>query len=134
MTAKTKILVLEDEPAVAAFMTFLLPRAGYGVETDFTGRNGLELATKKKKSESKITTEGCPLFEGHQSPIWTSKRQLNPERRGEQEVDFARLDFLQIAGGDLRPFRERLLCQPFTHPLPAHVRAEGLDPFPFFSA
>ena len=48
MNQKIKILVVEDEPAVAALMTFLLSRAGYDVKTAFTGQRGLELATKRK--------------------------------------------------------------------------------------
>lgn len=48
MSAKSKILVVEDEPAVASLMTFLLSRAGYDVETALTGRRGLELATSQK--------------------------------------------------------------------------------------
>jgi len=48
MSEKIKILVVEDEPAVATLMTFLLARAGYDVETAFTGRSGLELATTRR--------------------------------------------------------------------------------------
>ncbi len=48
MSEKIKILVVEDEPAVAALITFLLSRVGYDVETAFTGRRGLELATTRK--------------------------------------------------------------------------------------
>ena len=45
-----KILVVEDEVTVAAFMTFLLTRAGYDVQTAFTGKAGMELATTRKFS------------------------------------------------------------------------------------
>jgi|GEM_PF-995029 len=48
MSEKKKILVVEDEPSVAALMTFLLARAGYDVETAVNGRRGLELATGQK--------------------------------------------------------------------------------------
>ena len=48
MNQKIKILVVEDEPAVAALMTFVLTRVGYEVEVAFTGRSGLELATTQK--------------------------------------------------------------------------------------
>jgi DNA-binding response OmpR family regulator len=48
MKRKIKILVVEDEPAVASLMTFLLSRAGYDVETALTGRRGLELAASQK--------------------------------------------------------------------------------------
>jgi two-component system, OmpR family, alkaline phosphatase synthesis response regulator PhoP len=45
---KKRILVVEDEPAVAALMTFLLSRVGYEVENAFTGRAGLEIAITRK--------------------------------------------------------------------------------------
>jgi DNA-binding response OmpR family regulator len=48
MNQKLKILVVEDEPAVATMMTFFLTRAGYDVEVAFTGRSGLELAIEQK--------------------------------------------------------------------------------------
>lgn len=47
MSQRQKILVVEDEPAVASLMTFLLSRAGYDVETALNGRRGLELATQQ---------------------------------------------------------------------------------------
>jgi DNA-binding response OmpR family regulator len=47
MKRKIKILVVEDEPAVASLMTFLLSRAGYDVEAALTGQRGLELATQQ---------------------------------------------------------------------------------------
>jgi hypothetical protein len=50
MSEKIKNLVVEDEPAVATLMTFLLTRAGYDVETAFTGRRGLELASNPPPS------------------------------------------------------------------------------------
>ncbi len=45
---KKKILVVEDEPAVASLITFLLARAGYEVENAFNGTRGLELGTTQK--------------------------------------------------------------------------------------
>jgi DNA-binding response OmpR family regulator len=48
VATSTKILVAEDEPAVAAFMTLLLTRAGYDVQTAFAGQAGMELATTRK--------------------------------------------------------------------------------------
>jgi DNA-binding response OmpR family regulator len=48
MAVKTKILVVEDEPAVAGLMTFLLTREGYDVQTAFTGKAGMELAITRK--------------------------------------------------------------------------------------
>jgi DNA-binding response OmpR family regulator len=48
MDQKKKILVVDDEPAVASLMTFLLTRAGYNVENAFTGRTGMDLGTTRK--------------------------------------------------------------------------------------
>jgi DNA-binding response OmpR family regulator len=48
MSEKLKILVVEDDTAVASMMTYLLSRAGYAVETALTGRRGLELASSQK--------------------------------------------------------------------------------------
>jgi DNA-binding response OmpR family regulator len=50
MMNAAKILVIEDEAAVAALMTFLLTREGYDVQTAFTGKAGMELATTRKFS------------------------------------------------------------------------------------
>ena len=47
-TNKPRILVVEDEPAVAGLMTFLLTREGYDVQTAFTGGAGMELAITRK--------------------------------------------------------------------------------------
>jgi hypothetical protein len=57
---------------------------------------------------------------------------LNPKRRGDQNVNFSRLNFLEIARGDFGAFRQFILRQFFTHPLPAHVRAEDFDSLPLF--
>ena len=72
------------------------------------------------------------LFHRSQPLPRTAERQLNPKRRGEENVDFAGLDFLKIAGGDFGAFRQFILRQTFAHPLPAHIGAEGLNPLPFF--
>ena len=48
MNQKIRILVVEDEPAVATFMTFLLSRAGYEVENAFNGMRGMELGTTQR--------------------------------------------------------------------------------------
>lgn len=47
-TSKPRILVVEDEPAIAGLMTFLLTREGYDVQTAFTGKAGMELAIIRK--------------------------------------------------------------------------------------
>lgn len=48
MSEKKKILLVEDEPAVASLMTFLLARDGYEVENACTGKQGMELGTTRK--------------------------------------------------------------------------------------
>jgi len=48
MSEKKTILVVEDEPAVASLMTFLLARVGYEVENAFNGAKGLELGTTRR--------------------------------------------------------------------------------------
>ena len=48
MTSKAKILVVEDEPAIAGLMTFLLTREGYDVQTVFAGGAGMELAITRQ--------------------------------------------------------------------------------------
>ena len=63
----------------------------------------------------------------------TTKRQLNPERRGEQNVDFPCFNFLQIARGDFGAFGQLLLRPALAHPFAAHVGPENLDSLPFFS-
>ncbi len=76
-------------------------------------------------------TEG-ESFSGSQPLPRTPERQLNPKGRGEQDVDFAGLDFLQVARGYFGTLRKLILGQAAAHPFPAHVRAEGLNPLPFF--
>src|ERR1022692_164536 len=71
-------------------------------------------------------------FGRHQPPIWTSKCQLNPKRRGEKYVNFPCLNFLEVTRGDFSPFRQFILRQFLEHPLAAHVRAEDFDSLPFF--
>lgn len=48
MSDKAKILVVEDDMAVAMMMTYLLSQAGCEVETTLTGRKGMELATTRR--------------------------------------------------------------------------------------
>jgi hypothetical protein len=57
---------------------------------------------------------------------------LNPKRRGDKNVNFPCLDFLEIARGDVGSFGQRILREPLTHPLAAHVCAENFDSLPFF--
>jgi len=48
MSEKIKVLLVEDDTAVAMMMAYLLCREGFEVEPAFTGRTGLELATTQK--------------------------------------------------------------------------------------
>jgi CheY-like chemotaxis protein len=45
---KNKVLVVEDNTAVAMMMTYLLSQAAFEVETAITGQRGMELATARK--------------------------------------------------------------------------------------
>lgn len=72
------------------------------------------------------------LLKGHQSSVRTTERQLNPERRGKQNVNFPAFNFLQIARGDFGAFSQFLLRPALAHPLAAHVGPEGFDSLPFF--
>jgi hypothetical protein len=57
---------------------------------------------------------------------------LNPKRRGDKNVNFACLNFLEIARGDFSPFCQFVLRESLAHPLTAHIRAEDFDSLPFF--
>jgi len=57
---------------------------------------------------------------------------LNPKRRGGENVDFPGLNFLKIARGNFRAFRQFILRHFLAHPLPAHIRAKDVDSLPFF--
>ena len=57
---------------------------------------------------------------------------MNPESRGEEDVNFTSLNFLEVPGGNFRPFRQFLLRQAFMQTFAAHVRPELFDPRPFF--
>ena len=72
------------------------------------------------------------LFSRCQPLPRTAECQLNPKRRGDENVDFTGLNFLEIARGDFRAFRQFILRQPLAHPLPAHIGAENLYSLPFF--
>lgn len=48
MKTKTKILIVEDETAVAMMMVSLLTRAGCDVSVAYTGEKGMALASEKK--------------------------------------------------------------------------------------
>ena len=72
------------------------------------------------------------LFNGCQPLPRTAECQLNPKRRGDENVDLPGLNFLKIARGNFSAFRQFILRQTLAHAFPAHIRAEGLDSLPFF--
>jgi hypothetical protein len=72
------------------------------------------------------------LFGGHQTLPRTLQCQLDSEGRGDENIDFSRLDFLKVARGDLRLFSQFILGQALPNPFAAHVGAKDLNPFPFF--
>jgi len=72
-------------------------------------------------------------FDRHQPLVRTAQCQLNPKRGGEQDVDFASLDFLQVARGNLGALGQFVLRQTLANSLAAHIRAEDFDSLPFFS-
>jgi hypothetical protein len=71
-------------------------------------------------------------FGRHQAFPRTSQRQLNSECRGDQNVYFPRLDFLEIARGNFSFFGQLLLRRAFTHPFATDVCAKHLDSLPLF--
>jgi DNA-binding response OmpR family regulator len=48
MSEKIKVLLVEDDTAVAMMMAYLLSREGFEVKPAFTGKTGMELATSRK--------------------------------------------------------------------------------------
>jgi hypothetical protein len=72
------------------------------------------------------------LLAGSKTLPRTTERQLKAKGRGEQNVDFPGLDFLQVARGYFGVFSQFILGHFFAHPLPAHAGTKGLNPLPFF--
>lgn len=72
------------------------------------------------------------LFCGHQAFPRTPERQLYSERRRQKQVDFSRLDFLEVARRDLGFFSKFILSPSSADPLPAHVCAKYADSPPLF--
>jgi hypothetical protein len=57
---------------------------------------------------------------------------LNPKCRGDENIDFARFDLLEVPRGDFGSFGQLILRQTPAHPFAAHIGAEDLDSLPFF--
>jgi hypothetical protein len=57
---------------------------------------------------------------------------LNPKCRGEKDVDFTRLNFLEISSGNLGSFGQLVLRQATANPLSSHIRAKHLNSRPLF--
>jgi hypothetical protein len=77
---------------------------------------------------------GGKLFDRDQPTPRALERQLDSHGGGEKNVDFARLDFLQISGGNFGSFRQLFLGQAFSHSFPADIRAKRGNSCPFFFA
>ena len=82
----------------------------------------------------RVQSQAVGLLPRHEPVPGTAQRQLNPQGGGEQNVNLAPFDFLEVPGGQTGLFRQLLLSQTLAHPFTAHVGAEDLDPRPFFSA
>ena len=93
------------------------------------GSHSVSCESRLKKSSS---SSGILSLDGHQPFARTPKRQLNPERGSEQDIDFPGLNFLKIARGDFGALGQFILRHALVNPLPAHVRAEDFDSLPFF--
>ena len=57
---------------------------------------------------------------------------MDSKRRGNQNVDFPGFYFLEIPGGDFRPFGQFVLRQSPARAFAAHIRTKNLDSLPFF--
>ena len=73
---------------------------------------------------SSVACTTLTSLSGRQPLPRTAQTQLDPERRRDQEVYFARFDLLQVPGRNLRPFRQLFLRQAPAHAFAAHIRAE----------
>ena len=56
---RARILIIEDDPDIAAFEQTMLARAGYQTRIAETGREGLDLV-KTYKPTSSCSTSACP--------------------------------------------------------------------------
>jgi hypothetical protein len=58
---------------------------------------------------------------------------LDPESRGDENVELTGLNLLQVPGGELTPFRQLLLSQASAQTFAAHVLAENPESRPLFA-
>ena len=72
------------------------------------------------------------LFNGCQPFPRATECQLNPKCRGDENVDFSGLNFLEISRGNFSTLGQLILRQPLAHTFPAHIGTEDLDSLPFF--
>jgi len=106
---KGRILVVDDDPGIAAVVRYNLERAGYAVETAYDGREGWEIA-RDQSFDAVITDEQMPHWSGlnlvralrslplyHHTPIIfvTAKKY---------EMDPQELDDIQISSVFAKPF------------------------------
>jgi hypothetical protein len=83
---------------------------------------------KPRKNQCGILSLGW-----HHPLVRTAQRELNPEGGGEQDVDFASLDFLQVARGNFGALGQFVLRQTLANTLAADARTKDRDSLPFFS-
>jgi len=95
--------------------------------------NGFHSDSGENRLKKSSSNRGILSLDWHQPLARTSQCQLNSKRRGEQDVDFAGLNFLQIARGDFGAFGKFVLCHALANPLPAHICTEDIDSLPFFT-
>jgi hypothetical protein len=86
---------------------------------------------KRFRQEKPCGKKAARSVHRHQSFPRTAERQLNPESRCQQEVDFSCFNFLEVSRGYLGLFGQLILSQPLAHTLTANVRAKDPDSFPF---
>jgi hypothetical protein len=94
--------------------------------------NGFHSVSGESRLKTSSSNRGVLSLDWHQPLAWTPQRKLNPKCGGEQDVDFASLDFLQVARGDFGTLGQFILRHALANPLPAHVCAKDLDSLPFF--
>ena len=95
--------------------------------------NGFYSVSGKSRLRQASSDRGILSLVWHQPLIRTPQCQLNPKGCGEQDVDFACLDFLQVAGGNLGALSQFILRQTLANPLPTHICAKDTDSLPFFT-
>lgn len=78
VSEEIKVLVVDDDTAVAMMMTYLLSREGCEVEVAFTGRAGMELATTRKFDLILLDVDlGSPSLNGFDICLELKQRHIS---------------------------------------------------------